>query len=632
MADLDKDIEIVHLKFPDNIRTRPGMFIGSTENPDIILREVVDNAIDEMLGCSTATCINIDTKSYGKWNVVSDDGRGMPILWDEEEGMTKAQMAVSYVNAGSKFNKEGMVAVGLNGVGVKASNALSNRFVLLSKITTQNSDKSIPEVRGAMFLSDSPFQFYYLEYEKGVKISEGRIGHHQAQERWGFEFLGKMSTIVAFQPDESIFDSTKCSFPKKNLVYLKVILEKFYKRSINIKLNGEEVENDFRPYKFEFLTEASSSSGSQVKFYITFDVDTNMSFNEYTGSVNSLVVDRGIHIDMIRNCYAASLRKKYDISHNYVLCGLKMTCILIAGEVDFSSQTKERLVKLSGLRYDDLEPIKSEFIRVFKQNNEYFEKHKERLDAYAESLTQISTINKIKSTISLSDEKGDRFKSKIPKNVMDASSNDRSQCELLVVEGRSAGSQLRLSRDSKTQALFFLRGKPLNAINADLDTLFANEEMKSIITAIGCGVNEVHSLKNPRYGKIILCTDADPDGRNIASLMLGMFAKKMSFLINHGMVYVLLSPLYKQNGKYFYLGEDLSDLDRTKSFNRYKGLGEMSIEETKDCITNKNTRRLLQITNDNVEYALSLLTNTGARKSLMVEKGILIDKYKTGEI
>lgn len=121
----DKEIKIVQLEFPENIRRRPGMFIGSVETPSVLLREAIDNSIDEIYGCSTCDKIFVDTKS-SKWNIVADNGRGMPIT-KTEEGITMAEMAVSRVNAGSKFDKGNEVAVGMNGVGIKATNALSNK-------------------------------------------------------------------------------------------------------------------------------------------------------------------------------------------------------------------------------------------------------------------------------------------------------------------------------------------------------------------------------------------------------------------------------------------------------------------------------------------------------------------------
>ena len=634
MEEKDKEIEIIHLEFPDNIRTRSGMFIGSTDNPDIILREVIDNSIDELFNCNHANKINIDTKSFDEWSVISDNGRGIPIQWDSEKEMTKAQMASSLVNAGSKFNKIGTVAVGLNGVGIKATNALSNRFVILSKITESNYKESIPEVESTYNqLAGTDELFYVLEYAKGIKIFEGGLAKTTIVEKYSIDFPAGMSTIVAFQPDDTIFTTVRSSYPKKNLYYLKTIFNKFYNKDISVILNGVEVANEFVPYKFEFLSEIiSQKTKDKIRFYITFDVDTNMNVTDYAGSVNSLVVDRGVHIDRARECYWSALKSKFGIEHDYITNGLKMLVIVLAGEVDFSSQTKERLVYLSGAKYEDCEPIRSEFKRIFRANEQYFKEHVDRLNAYAESLTKISTITKIKNTIAMSSEMGDKIRSKVPKNVLDASSANRKECELLIIEGKSAGTQLRKKRDSKTQAIFFLRGKPLNAINADLDTLFANEEMKNIIIAIGCGVNEVHSLENPRYDKVILCADADPDGLYISSLMVGMFAKKMSFLIRNRMVYVLKAPLYKQNGKYYYLGDDMSDFDKTKPFKRFKGLGEMSEEEVKECIVNKETRRLTCITEEQVQYALELLTSTTARKNLMIERGVLVDKYNVGEL
>jgi len=195
---------------------------------------------------------------------------------------------------------------------------------------------------------------------------------------------------------------------------------------------------------------------------------------------------------------------------------------------------------------------------------------------------------------------------------------------------RSAEGSILKARNNTYQAVMALRGIPMNTVNRDLDELFENEEMRSIISAIGVGVNEYHDLSNPRYGKIIIAADADADGGKIASLILGFFAKKMTFMIREGMVYVLDSPLYLQNNKYIFPTDDIdNELDKSKPFNRFKGLGELNVDDAKRVLVG-NERRLVKINLGNVDYALSLLTSTNARKELIINKGLLIDPYNTG--
>ena len=177
-----------------------------------------------------------------------------------------------------------------------------------------------------------------------------------------------------------------------------------------------------------------------------------------------------------------------------------------------------------------------------------------------------------------------------------------------------------------------LRGVPMNSVGRDLDEIIENKEMCSIISSIGCGVNEYHNLKNPRYGKVIIAADADSDGLRIASLILGFFAKKMTFMIEEGMVYVLNSPLYKQDNGYIFPTDNIDEkLDKSRSFERYKGLGELPLEDAKRVITGSE-RQLIKINLENVNYALSLLSSTSARKTLMIDKNLLTDPFNTGNL
>lgn len=632
MAKEDKDIEIVHLKFPENIRKRPGMYIGGIDNADVILREVIDNSIDELFNCKN--CNTVISNKQGDWYVTSDNGRGIPI-YITEEGITAAELACSSLHAGSKFDKTlSSASIGLNGVGIKATNALSEKFIILSRVTIDNHTTSIHEVEGAPFKSDEPYHFYYIEFEKGIKTGEGCIGALKAFEKFGFEFPTDASTVTAFIPDKSIFKDVKASYPKKNMLYVKTVTEKFYGKTVKIILNGEEASSEFEPYQLQFMKWISISdyTGREktAQFYVNFELDSNMSVMDITGSINSLPVDLGLHLRIAKDAYSDALSKCYNLGHNYTLNGLKMNVIVMCGEVDFASQTKERCTKLDDLTPNECIPeLSKEFSKIIKANAEIFDGHVARLNEYAESLLQISTINKIKSMIVVAGEEGSRVRSKIPASVKDAASTDREKCELFIVEGKSAGGTIVKARDRNYQGVIELRGVPMNAINADLDTLLDNEEMKNIISAIGVGVNEHYNMDNPRYGKIIIAADADPDGLRIASLIAGMIAKKMTFLIERGMVYVLETALYRQGDLYIYPGEE-ELLDRSKGFKRYKGLGEINVDEAKIMITNQETRRLRQLTLDNVDHALSLLTSSFARKNLMIDSGVLIDPFNLG--
>jgi DNA gyrase subunit B len=625
----------VHLDFPTNIRTRPGMYIGAVDNANVLLRECIDNSVDELYASKKCDTIGIIMNENGY--VVMDNGRGIPILMDKDKNITKAKMAVTYISTGSKFNKELTGAgVGQNGVGIKAVNALSTRFAIMSRLTSNNYKDSIPEVKEVYKSRKDEPLFYVNYYEKGFEVKETVMSDKDIQEFFGFEVPGYAMTITFFKPDSEIFTDPSCKLNTENLSYVNLIMDKFYKRSVNILVNGEKMTDIVKPYKFEFITQVRSTKTDEAaRFYVTFEIDKSLTTKESAGSVNSLVVDQGRHLDFVRNSYGKALKDAFNITHNYIMYGYKMLVVVLAGEVDFSSQTKERLSKLCSMvgSETELKPIFNEFRKIFKakENQDYFLNHVERLQQFADSVTNISAIEKVKKMVNVNDGSA-KSVFKIPKSVSDASSKDRDLCELFIVEGQSAGGTIRKVRDSRYQAVFFLRGVPKNGINQDLDVLLNNRELNAIISTIGCGVNEYHSTKNPRYGRIIIAADADTDGGHIAALMAGIIAQKMTFLVKEHMLYVLETPLYKQNGIYIYPGEADELLDRSKPYERYKGLGEIDEPDAKIVICNPEKRRLREVTLDGVRDALSILTRTSARRDLMIKNGVLTDPYKVGGI
>lgn len=642
----DKDIDIVELAYPDNVRTRPGMFIGSTEHPNVILREIIDNAVDESFGSTacnkiyvkTAVDMNAEPKQY---YLVADNGRGIPIIMDKEKGITKTKMAMTVLNAGSKFNRTiDTVSTGQNGVGSSCTCALSEVYIVISKITEKNFDKSIPDVQDLWYsMKHGDEGFYVIEFNRGIEVLETAMTYDQICEKYKVEFPHGMSTIVLFRPDPQIFNSVVASYSPANLQYLQAVHKLFYKKDVHIIIDGKEPADDFNPYQFSFMkyieipSDRLDENGNRImkkaQFYVNFECDKDMAISEMSGSINSLVVNSGLHLNVVRNAYRNALKRYYNISHDYLMAGAKINVICMAGEVDFSSQTKERCVKIDGLTEWEMRPLlEDEFKKVFRANNDYFENHVTRLNEYAASLNKISTINKIKSMVTVAADAGNRVRSRIPAEVKDCLSSDRKSCSLYIVEGKSAGGSILKSRDSKTQAVIELRGVPLNSVGADLDTILANKEMATIISAIGVGVNEYFVESAIRYGKIIIAADADADGFKIASLIAGFFAKKITDLIRLGYVYILDSPLYKQGDTYIY-NDEIDKLDKDKPFTRFKGLGELSPDQAKEVLTGPNAR-LIQLTEENIDDALDLLSSTWSRKQLMTSSKIIVDKYNTG--
>lgn len=635
----EKEIDIIALEFPENVRTRPGMYIGATDCPDVILREAIDNSIDELMGSQSCNKLDIQIRpgQSGSWYVVADNGRGIPIIMDEAKGITKTELAVSSLNAGSKFKKgEGDVSTGLNGVGVSCTNALSTRFVILSKITDQNARKSIPAVESLYNqLAGAHELFYVLEFNQGVKVNETASIKKDVEDYYGFTFPEGMSTITAFIPDPQIWKSIVANYSKKSLSYVSLVLDKFYSKQCEITIDGKSVSSEFEPHKYDFRSDIRIEEYGKVRaaqFYVNFDVSKDLSQSEFTGSVNSLIVNRGVHIEWIKRIYTDALKKYYNIQHDYLLQGLMLNVVCLTANTDFSSQTKERCVKIDNLYIDEIQPmITKEFYKIFKNNEEYFKAHVNRLNEFADAVTKISAIQKVKQVVGTVDG-GNRVRSKLPSSVKDAASNDRSKCSLYVVEGKSASGTMLKARNPEFHAILELRGMVMNSINSDLDAIMENAEMCNLITCIGAGVNEYFNIDSCRYGKVILAADSDYYGEKINAMLLGFIARKMTFLLQTGRVYIALAPLYQQGDKYAYPGEDFrSIIDMDKPFKRYKGIGEINVKEAKDFYFNEKAR-LIKVTADNLEYVFDLLTTTYERKALMMQHKVLIDKYNTGII
>ena len=332
---------------------------------------------------------------------------------------------------------------------------------MLSVITKNNYDKSIPEVE-QLWNSKGPRSkrnlYYYLEYNKGIKVKEtaGELsgiskylfGNDELQLPEGY------STYVLFIPDSTIFDTVKTKLPSKNLQYFMLIQEKFNKKNVDVLVNGERIKEDFRPYQFEVMrtiTPSDTSFNKEVRIYMTFEVDKNLGSRETYGSINSLVVPQGHHIQIAEACYREALIKTYNITHNYIFNGLKLFVVVLAEELMFDSQTKERCKSIKGVKSSDFGDLVKDIVKIFKSEDDYWRLHVDRLNAYAESMTNLSTMDKVKRLVGdLDGERSAKSRSLVPKKVCDASapSSERSLCELFLVEGLSAGGSLIKSRTS----------------------------------------------------------------------------------------------------------------------------------------------------------------------------------------
>ena len=319
---LEKADDIKLLKFPDSVRQRIGMYLGGTDAESInnLLREIIDNSIDE---CQrTADKIFID-RDFNGFNIVADNGRGISIEYNKDApGIISADLSISALHSGSKFTDNKSSTVGTNGVGSSAVNAVSEDYILLSKITPLNYDKSLKEVYD-LWESCGPRSkkdlFYIVWYKKGIKYFEG-AAKKSVIEKQLFGHLGTwkeipsgMSTIVMFNPDPELFtETTKMDIPIQNLRYFLLIQEKFYKKKVSIMVEGTEMTSSgFSGYRNEFIKQIipeDTSMNEVINLFISFEADPELGTKETCGSVNSLKVDHGVHISYVEDCFSKALK------------------------------------------------------------------------------------------------------------------------------------------------------------------------------------------------------------------------------------------------------------------------------------------------------------------------------------
>ena len=616
---LEKPDEIKLLKFPESVRNRIGMYLGGTDSTDQLLNEIVSNSIDESYISADVIIIDRDMNGF---NCVADNGRGISIEYSDivRDGspIIQADLSISEIHSGSKFMDNKNATIGMFGTGSSAVNAVSENYILMSKITPLNYDKSIKEVYD-LWESSGPRSkkdlFYIVWYKKGYKYFEGAMKKSDI-EKMVFTSSGKkksktaykelptgMSTIVLYQPDPEIFEekALKANLPIQNLKYFLLIQEKFYKKKVTIDLEGTTITSaDFDKYQFEFtkrIIPEDTSSNEYVDLYVTFEVDPTLGARVYNGSVNSLSVDSGVHITYLESCFAEAIKAEFGVKHKYLTNGLKLCVVILASETIFNSQIKEKLKSITKVKPSDFGPAIKEFQKIFRKNPDYWADYVGKLNYYADSMKHLGAAEKAQKMIdAASGNQVYRNKSGFIDSFSDATATgaDRWNCELYICEGRSPWGSLKAGRkDTRHIACLGLRGKVLNTSDKTADEMLRNAELESIFKAIGLGldVNNVTSncqtpeeayqkiVEKSRYGKIMLAMDADSDGSQIANLLIYAFSKYARFLLDFGLVYYVLSPIYEQAGKYYYAndprvpGTDFPvGLDPKKPYHRYKGL------------------------------------------------------------
>ncbi|MBQ4163658.1 MAG: DNA topoisomerase (ATP-hydrolyzing) subunit B [Turicibacter sp.] len=578
------------------VRKRPGMYIGSTSGRGLhhLVWEIVDNSIDEALA-GYCTEINVAITEDNEI-IVKDNGRGIPVDIHKQTGKSTVETVYTVLHAGGKFGGGGYkVSGGLHGVGASVVNALSEHL----EVTVSRNGKK-----------------YFQQFEKGNPIDELHI-------------IGDSDTTgteVKFKPDPTIF--TETTVYDYDILRNRIRELAFLNKGLKITL--EDLRSD-KPQRHEFHYEGGISEyvrflnknkeviheevihveGERdgISVEIAMQYNTGVAGNIYSFANNINTHEGGTHeagfraaLTRIINSYAKKLNL---LKGDDALIGEDiregLTAIISAKHPDpqFEGQTKTKLGNSEVRRIAD--NIFSEGFERFLMENPHAAKiiiDKALMAARARmAAKRAREMVRRKSPL---ESLG--FKSKLA----DCQSRDANISELFIVEGDSAGGSAKQGRDNKFQAILPLRGKVLNVEKARIDKVYANNEIKSMIHAIGTGVGDEFDIEKARYHKVVIMTDADVDGAHIRTLLLTFFYRYMRPLVENGYVYIAQPPLYKvSQGKkieYAYdekqLEEIMSSLSATPRPNvqRYKGLGEMNAEQLWETTMDPEVRTLLQVT------------------------------------
>jgi DNA gyrase subunit B len=607
------------------VRKRPGMYIGSTGYDGVhhLIKEIADNSIDEAIaGYATKVVVTLQADGGVK---VSDDGRGIPVDTQTKTGKSALETVLTVLHAGGKFGNGGYkVSSGLHGVGSSVVNALSNKL--------------IAEVRKNKKL-------YRQEYVRGVPQTE-------------VEIVGKSTengTTITFYPDETIFKET-IEFDYKWVVnYLRH--QAYLTKGLYVAVFDERT-NERQAFYFEGGIQSyvkNLNVGKDVVsddvFYVERQVEDSMvevavQYNEsFTETVkpfanNVLTPDGGTHLigfksalTRVINDYARKSgllkEKEENLSGDDIREGLTAVILVKLPDPQFEGQTKNKLGNPEVRRY--VEQVMNEYFSYYLDENPLIAKKivgKSLLAARARKAARAARDNVIR--------KGALDGMSLPGKLSDCSSKDPKESEIYIVEGDSAGGSAKSGRDSRTQAILPLRGKVLNVERARLDRMLGNNEIVSLIKALGVGISDQFDISGLRYHRIVIMTDADVDGSHIATLLLTFLFRYMREVVDGGYVYLAKPPLFllRQGAKKFYAYSDDErdqivntmieerrvkgvnideEADRNKQagvtmLQRYKGLGEMDAEQLWDTTMNPENRVLIQVKVDDAEKADAIFT------------------------
>ena len=583
------------------VRKRPGMYIGSTSSRGLhhLVYEIVDNAVDEALAgyCDTIEVVINPDNSV----TVTDNGRGIPVGINHKAGIPAVEVVFTILHAGGKFGGGGYkVSGGLHGVGASVVNALSDWL----------------EVD---ICSDG--KVYRQRYERGKTMYPLKVVGECEPEKTGSK--------ISFKPDATIFQETTVY----DFDILKQRLREmaFLTKGLKIILRDTREENpQEKTFHYEggireFVSYLNRSKTPLYEDILYFEGEKNNVFVEvalqhndsYTESVYSFVnnintPEGGTHLVGFRNAvtktfndYARNNKLLKDSEANLtgedIREGMTATISVKIEDPQFEGQTNQKLGNSEARGAVD--SVVSEQLTYFLEQNPSVAK-----TICEKSILAQRAREAARKARELTRRKTALEGMSLPGKLADCSDKDPKNCDIYIVDGDSAGGSAKKARSRATQAILPLRGKILNVEKARLDKVYANAEIKAMITAFGTGIHEDFDISKLRYHKIIIMTDADVDGSHIATLLLTFIYRFMPELIKQGYVYLAQPPLYKleknKNVWYAYSDEELDQIlkevgrDQNNKIQRYKGLGEMDAEQLWETTMDPEKRILLRVNMD----------------------------------
>ena len=605
----------------DAVRMRPGMYIGSTGSRGLhhLLWEIVDNAIDEVAN-GFARSVRVELHKDGS-ATVEDDGRGMPVDVHPELGITGVEMIFTKLHAGGKFDHENYsYSGGLHGVGASVVNALSRWLVV--EVCTGGGK-------------------YRMRFESNYDPKEQKVASGRAVtplER--LAATRRHGTRVTFMPDDTVFEETKFSSDTvrrrlRELAYLNKGLEITF-----VDEREKDPEKRERVFKYEgglsdyvkYINRDKSPLYENILMFEGMQDDVRVCLaiqhtDAYSESIFSYVnniptAEGGMHemgfkagFTRALNDYARRIGTLKEKDNNLMgedyREGITAVLLTFVRNPQFEGQTKGKLGNT------EVRPAVEAF--TYARVTEYLEnlKNQDVAQAIVDKAVKACKVREAaRKAKEVARAKNQLEAAPLVGKLSSCTGKKAEQNEMFIVEGDSAGGSAKQGRDRRFQAILPIRGKPLNVEKKRIDQVLANEEFRSIITALGTGIGEDFDIKSLKYHKVIILSDADQDGAHIRAILLTFFYRYMRPLIMEGHVYIGMPPLYRvaKGDKIVYAYDDkeltkaTASVGRGYTVQRYKGLGEMDPPQLWETTMNPENRQLMQVTLEDVAEAERMVT------------------------